>query len=238
MASVQDTAMGTNHRPQPKHQEAPNALIRLLESADVRFNGDRPWDIQVLDPVFYDRIIRRASLGFGESYMDAAWENEHLDETFHKLLNAKLNTKSKGFVKLRFLGLFLRSLLINRQSRRRAFQVGEHHYDIGNDVYAAILDPTMSYSCGLLEGCRESGAGPARHAASHLRQAGAVTRRATTGHRLRLRWASPLCGTKLRSGGNRHYGLEGATGLRSNLLRRTAGPYRADGLPGSHRSLR
>jgi len=65
--------MGTNHLPQPKHQEVPSALIRLLESADVRFNGDRPWDIQVLDPVFYDRIIRRGSLGFGESYMDAAW---------------------------------------------------------------------------------------------------------------------------------------------------------------------
>jgi len=62
--------------------------------------------------------------------------------------NAKLNTKIKGFVKLRFLGLFLRSLLINRQLRRRAFQVGEHHYDIGNDVYAAMLDLTMSYSCG------------------------------------------------------------------------------------------
>jgi len=148
MASVQDTAMGTSHRPQPKHQEAPSALIRLLESTDVRFNGDRPWDIQVLDPVSYDRIIRWGSLGFGESYMDAAWESEHLDETFHKLLNAKLNTKIKSFVKLQFPRLFLRSLLINRQSRRRAFQAGAHHYDIGNDVYAAMLDPTMSYSCG------------------------------------------------------------------------------------------
>lgn len=33
-------------------------------------------------------------------------------------------------------------------SRRRAFQVGEHHYDIGNDVYAAMLDPLMFYSGG------------------------------------------------------------------------------------------
>jgi len=61
--------------------------------------------------------------------MDGAWESERLDETFHRLLNARLNAKIRGFGKLRFLGLFLRSTLFNRQSRKRAFQVGEHHYD-------------------------------------------------------------------------------------------------------------
>jgi cyclopropane-fatty-acyl-phospholipid synthase len=39
-------------------------------------------------------------------------------------------------------------LLFNRQSRQRAFEVGEKHYDIGNDVYRARLDSSMSYSCG------------------------------------------------------------------------------------------
>src|SRR5690606_12957020 len=33
-------------------------------------------------------------------------------------------------------------------SRARAFQVGEAHYDIGNDLYNRMLDTTMSYSCG------------------------------------------------------------------------------------------
>jgi len=45
--------------------------------------------------------------------------------------------------------------LLGRQSRRRAFQVGEHHYDIGNDVYAAMLDPTMSYSCGYWKDAKD-----------------------------------------------------------------------------------
>lgn len=80
--------------------------------------------------------------------MDQAWESERLDETFNKLLRADLNTKARSLVRLRFLGAILRSFLFNRQSRQRAFQVGEHHYDIGNDVYTAMLDPTMSYSCG------------------------------------------------------------------------------------------
>jgi len=57
MASAQDTAMRTNHSPKPKNQEAPDVLIRLLESADVRFNGSRPWDIRVHDPVLYDWVL-------------------------------------------------------------------------------------------------------------------------------------------------------------------------------------
>jgi len=148
MATANDTAMGANHRPAREDEEAPRALVRLLELADVRFNGDRPWDIQVRDPELYDRVLSQGSLGFGESYMDGCWESERLDETFQKLLTARLDTKIRGIAKLNFLGLFLRSLLFNRQSQKRAFQVGEHHYDIGNDVYSAMLDPTMSYSCG------------------------------------------------------------------------------------------
>lgn len=148
MATANDTAIGNTRGQNDKGQEPPRALARLLETADVFLNGERPWDIQVRDPSLYDRVLRQGSLGFGEAYMDGAWESLRLDETFHKLLSARLDTKIVGMAKLHFLGLFLRSLLLNRQSRKRAFQVGERHYDIGNDVYTAMLDPSMSYSCG------------------------------------------------------------------------------------------
>jgi cyclopropane-fatty-acyl-phospholipid synthase len=42
----------------------------------------------------------------------------------------------------------MRNTLMNPQSYRRAFQVGEHHYDTGNDIFEAMLDSSMSYSCG------------------------------------------------------------------------------------------
>jgi cyclopropane-fatty-acyl-phospholipid synthase len=45
--------------------------------------------------------------------------------------------------------------LRNPQTRSRAFKVGEHHYDIGNDVYRAMLDPTMSYSCGYWKDAKD-----------------------------------------------------------------------------------
>lgn len=127
---------------------APRPLTELLATTDVRINGDRPWDMQVYDASVYDRVLRDGSLGLGESYMAGLWDSDRLDETFTRLLRCDLDRRLHGLARLRFLALWLSHTLANRQSRARAFQVGEHHYDIGNDVYAAMLDETMSYSCG------------------------------------------------------------------------------------------
>ncbi|HWV63130.1 MAG TPA: cyclopropane fatty acyl phospholipid synthase, partial [Oxalicibacterium sp.] len=45
----------------------------------------------------------------------------------------------------------LAAKLLNRQDMRRARQVGEVHYDLGNDFYAAMLDSRMTYTCGYWE---------------------------------------------------------------------------------------
>jgi cyclopropane-fatty-acyl-phospholipid synthase len=125
----------------------PAALAELARAAGVRFNGDAPWDIQVRDPEVYRRILSRGSLGFGEAYMDGLWECAELDELFCRLLRADIDAKLGRLGKLRLAGDILRHGLFNLQAVHRAFQVGEHHYDIGNDVFTAMLDPTMSYSC-------------------------------------------------------------------------------------------
>jgi len=41
----------------------------------------------------------------------------------------------------------LSARLFNPQSPGRSFKVGEQHYDIGDDLYARMLDPNMIYSC-------------------------------------------------------------------------------------------
>ena len=96
MTTANDTAMSAGRSPADGHTDPPQALVELLEQADVRFNGDRPWDIQVRNAELYDRVLRQGSLGFGESYMDGAWESERLDETFYRLLDAHLDVKIKG----------------------------------------------------------------------------------------------------------------------------------------------
>ena len=126
----------------------PGALQALAADAGFQFDGDRPWDIRVADPRLYQRILMEGSLGFGEAYVEGWWNCEHLDQLFHRLLSADVDQRIDNWMKLRFLGEVLRHALFNLQSNRRAFLVGEHHYDIGNDVFAAMLDSTMSYSCG------------------------------------------------------------------------------------------
>lgn len=128
--------------------DPPWILERLASEADVRFNGDRLWDIQVLDAAVYRRILRQGSLGFGEGYMDGLWESERLDETMTRLIRADVGQRLPGMAAIRAALARAEDLLLNRQSRRRAFHVGERHYDIGNDIYRSMLDPTMSYSCG------------------------------------------------------------------------------------------
>lgn len=117
----------------------------ILAKADIRINGDRPWDLQVKCENLYERVLATGNLGLGESYMDGDWEAEHLDEFFYRVLRANLQ---KEFKPLRLLPHILKAKLLNRQTTKRAWQVGEHHYDLGNDFYQAMLDPRMTYTCG------------------------------------------------------------------------------------------
>lgn len=133
--------------PTPALSDSPAVIRDLAADAGITINGDAPWDIQVRDERLYHLILTKGSLGFGEAYMDGMWECERLDQLFHRLLSTDAEGKVGGWSKLRLLGEVLRHNLFNLQSNRRAFQVGEQHYDIGNDVFEAMLDPSMSYSC-------------------------------------------------------------------------------------------
>jgi hypothetical protein len=52
----------------------------LFDLADIRLGGERPWDIQVHDARFFQRILNGGTLAFGESYMDGWWDCQALDE--------------------------------------------------------------------------------------------------------------------------------------------------------------
>lgn len=131
----------------PAVPDSPAVIRELAAEAGITINGDAPWDIQIRDERVYQLVLTRGSLGFGEAYMDGLWECERLDQLFHRLLSVDAEERIGGWSKLRLLGEVLRHSLFNLQSNRRAFQVGEQHYDIGNDVFEAMLDPSMSYSC-------------------------------------------------------------------------------------------
>jgi cyclopropane-fatty-acyl-phospholipid synthase len=125
-------------------------IIReLLEPADIELNGSRPWDVQVHNPNFYSRVLQEASLGLGESYMDGWWDCEALDELIFRVLKANLDAKVKG--NWRIALQVLQGRLFNFQTHSRALKVGEVVYDLGNDLYEAMLDKRLNYTCGYWE---------------------------------------------------------------------------------------
>ena len=117
----------------------------LLGLADVRIGGDRPWDIRVHDERLFARVMAEGSLGLGESYMDGWWDAERLDEFITRVLRAELDTRIQPWKEA--LGVAW-AHVVNLQRRSRAFQIGRHHYDIGNDLFSRMLDRRMIYSCG------------------------------------------------------------------------------------------
>jgi cyclopropane-fatty-acyl-phospholipid synthase len=135
---------------------ADDRFLRKIESlfgqAGITLNGDQPWDIQVHDARLYRRILAQGSLGLGEAYMDGWWECSRLDSLFHRMLAARLDDAILTFDMI-LDGLKAR--LSNLQSVPRAFQVGEHHYDIGNDLYQLMLDARMIYSCAYWQGAED-----------------------------------------------------------------------------------
>jgi len=123
-------------------------ITRILEAASIRINGDQPWDMRLNAPGVPERALRHGNLGLGEAYMDGAWEAEALDEFFARLLRTRL---TDNLLPLRMLWHVLKSRLLNLQDIHRARKVGEVHYDLGNDFYAAMLDTRMTYTCGYWE---------------------------------------------------------------------------------------
>lgn len=117
-----------------------------LAEIDIKIDGTRPWDIQVHDERLYRRVILRGSIGLGEAYMDGWWDAEALDQFFFRILRAQLHVKHKPIGQDAFH--ILSNALFNKQSPSRALVVGERHYDIGNDLYKAMLDTRMVYTCG------------------------------------------------------------------------------------------
>ena len=119
-------------------------LEELLSFADVKINGDRPWDMRVHNDQLYAKSLAKGSLGLCESYMDGWWDCDRLDEFSDRILKAHLYTRVTPLTN--FFQVF-KAKLFNLQKPSKAFKIGKHHYDIGNDLYRQMLGERLIYSC-------------------------------------------------------------------------------------------
>lgn len=125
----------------------------ILARADLRLGGSRPWDLQVFDERFYERVLIDGGLGLGESYVDGWWDCERLDEMICRGITHQLDDQ---------LGIDPRVILSkawlqfkNHQSIKKSRQVADLHYDLDDRLFENMLGPSMVYSCGYWRAAKD-----------------------------------------------------------------------------------
>lgn len=99
------------------------------------------------DPKTRRRIQREGIFGLGETFEDGLWTTDHLDEYLIQVFSSPAPRISL-IAWSRMILAVLDKRFINRQTGRGAFNIGEKHYDLGNDLFRNMLDSSMSYTSG------------------------------------------------------------------------------------------
>ncbi len=99
-----------------------------------------------------DSFIRKSGLfGLGTAFMRGAVQLENIEDVFVQLIQHKA---LPGRFMPRIVAETVLQALVDAQRGVGAFRVGARHYDLGNDLFSAMLDPSMSYTCGYWRSAR------------------------------------------------------------------------------------
>ena len=126
---------------------ARNLGTRYLNAAGIHLGNNKSPTIEVLDDAFFRRVLFHGSLGLGESYMEALWTSEDLEELIFKLLLWRNAKKRFSLIQLPAALSDLRRWLFNYQKPSRAKHVINEHYNLPLPLFEAMLGKTMAYSC-------------------------------------------------------------------------------------------
>jgi cyclopropane-fatty-acyl-phospholipid synthase len=124
----------------------------LMGYADIEINGKKPGDVQILDERTYKEAFSKGSLGLGEAYMNGWWESDDLYTLFSKILSSDIDKKVNP---LSLVPFYFRAKFLNMQTKEGSKKVIHEHYDLGNDLYEAMLDATMTYSCAYWKDAKD-----------------------------------------------------------------------------------
>src|ERR1700709_1400357 len=116
-------------------------LAPYLEQAGIVIDGPNPWDPQIKNPGFWNRLYSQGSLGLGEAYMDGWWECEDLAEFFNKVVGA--NIEDNIGLTPNLIWQYAQARLLNMQTLARSKRVAKMHYN-ETDAYVATLDKRMT----------------------------------------------------------------------------------------------
>lgn len=101
-----------------------------LKKGGLIINGPKPCDPQIKDKdQFYNRVIENPSLGIGECYVEGHWECGDLEEFAYRIFYNEVIKEYMNPVN-KFIN-FLLFKVVNLQTKQRAWEIGEKHYDLG-----------------------------------------------------------------------------------------------------------
>ena len=109
-------------------------------------------EMTLRSPQVFRRLLSGGELGLAEAYMDGGWDTPDLTAliTLGALNEDVLQRTLAGNLWGRLASQAIHALRPN--SRRGSRRNIAAHYDLGNDFYAAWLDPSMTYSAALFSG--------------------------------------------------------------------------------------
>jgi cyclopropane-fatty-acyl-phospholipid synthase len=109
-------------------------------------------EVVVRHPAFWRRVATGGTLGSAESYAAGEWDSPDLTSVVRLVARnvAAMDGLEGGLAALRRpVDAVLHALRRNTRTGSRR-NIAEH-YDLGDDFFQLMLDPTMTYSCGVFE---------------------------------------------------------------------------------------
>lgn len=106
------------------------------------------------------QLLERGGLyELGEAYIRGEWSTDDLSELMFRIVSRDPSIQTRfRKINLRLIGSLIKDHLRNAQVGDRAYEVARKHYDLGNDLFRAMLDQeTMTYTCGYWKSANDLG---------------------------------------------------------------------------------
>lgn len=126
-------------------EHAKSVIEKILSGAGIAVNGKSPWDIHVYNDKFFAQALSGGSLQIGETYVAEWWDCLNLDEFFNRVLRKSIENRLP--LSWKEIASIAWHRLINFQTVRKSIQDVGRHYNLGNELFKAMLDKHLMYTC-------------------------------------------------------------------------------------------
>jgi len=108
--------------------------------------------IAIADPAAYRRMVTGSTLGAAESYAEGQWSSDDLTSLIQIMIRNidVIHGVDRSWSRAKNLWNWFRHSL-RRNTLAGSRRNIHDHYDLGNDFYKLLLDPTLSYSSAIFD---------------------------------------------------------------------------------------